>query len=129
MQVIIQCNICYLTGFKEKLATSFSIYKNIPDLLSFDRSEGEITCIHGIRVLSMALIILGNSFLYTSLSLTGAPVTGNILLVCHLVFSITYKHDSVVLSFIFCIAFCMIVLFCIISRWQLILEYSLERCN
>ncbi|KAK3104354.1 hypothetical protein FSP39_000152 [Pinctada imbricata] len=66
-------------GFKRQILKSFSLYKNVPSTLSFDREEGEVTCIHGIRVMSLALIVLGNSFLYVSLPLTGSPVSANLL--------------------------------------------------
>ncbi|XP_078335726.1 O-acyltransferase like protein-like isoform X2 [Crassostrea virginica] len=67
-------------GWGERLVNIFSLYQNIPDVLSFDdHDDDSIGCVHGIRVLSLAWLVLGNSFLYAALSITSAPVTGNLL--------------------------------------------------
>ncbi|XP_056006339.1 nose resistant to fluoxetine protein 6-like isoform X2 [Ostrea edulis] len=66
-------------GFMEKLTKAFSLYQNIPDVMSFDQPKDSIQCVYGIRFFSLAWIVLGNSFLYAALSLTKAPVTGNLL--------------------------------------------------
>lgn len=67
---------CY-SGWGERLVNIFSLYQNIPDVLSFDdHDDDSIGCVHGIRVLSLAWLVLGNSFLYAALSITSAPVTG-----------------------------------------------------
>lgn len=64
------------SGWKQGVAKAFSLYQNIPDVLSFDHDQDSILCVHGIRFLSLAWLVLGNSFLFTALSLTKAPVTG-----------------------------------------------------
>lgn len=67
------------SGWKQGVAKAFSLYQNIPDVLSFDHDQDSIQCVHGIRFLSLAWLVLGNSFLFAALSLTKAPVTGNLL--------------------------------------------------
>lgn len=64
------------SGWKQGVAKAFSLYQNIPDVLSFDHDQDSIQCVHGIRFLSLAWLVLGNSFLFAALSLTKAPVTG-----------------------------------------------------
>ena len=76
--VNVNCYIIYCySGWGERLVNIFSLYQNIPDVLSFDdHDDDSIGCVHGIRVLSLAWLVLGNSFLYAALSITSAPVTG-----------------------------------------------------
>lgn len=64
------------SGWKQGVAKAFSLYQNVPDVLSFDHDQDSIQCVHGIRFLSLAWLVLGNSFLFAALSLTKAPVTG-----------------------------------------------------
>ncbi|XP_062582716.1 O-acyltransferase like protein-like [Saccostrea cucullata] len=66
-------------GAKEGVTKSFSLYQNLPDVLSFDHPKDSIQCLHGIRFLSLAWLVLGDTFLYAALSLNKSPVTGNLL--------------------------------------------------
>ncbi|XP_061196927.1 nose resistant to fluoxetine protein 6-like [Saccostrea echinata] len=66
-------------GFKEGVTKTFSLCQNLPDILSFDHPKDSIQCIHGLRFLSLAWLVLGDSFLYAALSITKSPLTGNLL--------------------------------------------------
>lgn len=45
------------------VCTSFSLYQNVPALLSFDHPRGSFQCLNGIRFLSFAWIVLGHTSL------------------------------------------------------------------
>ena len=47
-----------------KALVAFSVYTNGSKLLSTSQPAGSITCIHGIRFLSMTWVVLGHGFLY-----------------------------------------------------------------
>nr|KAG5705121.1 hypothetical protein BaRGS_030838 [Batillaria attramentaria] len=50
-----------------KLARCFSLYSNLPKLLDTSSAGTEITCLHGIRVISCAWVILVNTVFYKAL--------------------------------------------------------------
>ena len=47
-----------------KILQAFSVYTNGSKLLSTGQPAGSITCIHGIRFLSMTWVVLGHGFLF-----------------------------------------------------------------
>lgn len=49
-------------GITGKILMSFSIYTNGKKILTTDQPKGSLTCIHGIRFLSMTWVILGHSY-------------------------------------------------------------------
>ncbi|PVD22480.1 hypothetical protein C0Q70_18294 [Pomacea canaliculata] len=51
-------------GFVSKFLIAFSIYTNGSKLLSTRQPPGSLTCIHGIRFLSMTWVVLGHSFMF-----------------------------------------------------------------
>ena len=61
-------------GISRKLARSFSIFTNLPAVLRTDGRELEITCMYGLRVLSISWVVLANTYLYTAQSLAEVPV-------------------------------------------------------
>ncbi|KAL4221456.1 hypothetical protein ACF0H5_019713 [Mactra antiquata] len=67
-----------LDGHEEKtiysVLRSFSIFTNIPSALSTDTKVHDIPCLYGLRVISIMLIVLGNTFLYVAQSLSEVPV-------------------------------------------------------
>lgn len=52
----------FSAGAKNSLLTSFSVYTNGKKLLSTKRRPGTITCLDGIRFLSICWIIFGHTF-------------------------------------------------------------------
>ncbi|XP_046563521.1 nose resistant to fluoxetine protein 6-like [Haliotis rubra] len=54
-------NTTYNDSFGRQLLLAFSITRNAEKILSSASVEGNLGCIHGIRVLSMAWVILGHS--------------------------------------------------------------------
>ncbi|XP_046563547.1 nose resistant to fluoxetine protein 6-like [Haliotis rubra] len=56
------------SGLGRQLLLSFSISRNTEKILSTRTGDGNLGCIHGIRVLSMAWVILGHSMTWDSLS-------------------------------------------------------------
>ena len=57
-----------------KALVAFSVYTNGSKLLSTSQPAGSITCIHGIRFLSMTWVVLGHGFLYPQ-QLSGESVS------------------------------------------------------
>ncbi|XP_071103042.1 O-acyltransferase like protein-like [Haliotis cracherodii] len=55
-------------GLGRQLLLSFSISRNTEKILNTRTGDGNLGCIHGIRVLSMAWVILGHSMTWDSLS-------------------------------------------------------------
>ncbi|XP_067686889.1 O-acyltransferase like protein-like [Haliotis asinina] len=55
-------------GFGRQLLLSFSVRRNTEKILSTRTGDANLGCIHGIRVLSMAWVILGHSMTWDSLS-------------------------------------------------------------
>ncbi|XP_076454789.1 nose resistant to fluoxetine protein 6-like [Babylonia areolata] len=51
-------------GTCSKLLMSFSVYTNAVKLLSTDQPAGSLTCVHGIRFLSMTWVVLGHAFAF-----------------------------------------------------------------
>ncbi|XP_013404099.1 nose resistant to fluoxetine protein 6 [Lingula anatina] len=47
-----------------RLLTSFSLYSSLPRLLDTHQGRGAITCLNGIRVLSIGWVVLGHSYSY-----------------------------------------------------------------
>ncbi|KAL8559329.1 hypothetical protein ACOMHN_060019 [Nucella lapillus] len=58
-------------GLGSKLLLSFSVLKNGSKVLSFQRNQTDISCLHGIRVLSITWVVLGHSYAMLD------PATGN----------------------------------------------------
>ncbi|XP_019643423.1 PREDICTED: nose resistant to fluoxetine protein 6-like [Branchiostoma belcheri] len=54
-----------------RLLLCFSPYTNIGKLLSTNQAPGAVTCLHGMRFISMSWVILGHTFAFAS------PVTDN----------------------------------------------------
>ncbi|XP_067686795.1 nose resistant to fluoxetine protein 6-like [Haliotis asinina] len=57
-------------SFGRQLLLAFSITRNAEKILSVTSGEGNLGCIHGIRVLSMAWVILGHSLSWSTLITT-----------------------------------------------------------
>ncbi|KAK7495799.1 hypothetical protein BaRGS_00013019 [Batillaria attramentaria] len=51
-------------GVAMKVFLSFSVYTNGAKLLSTKQASGSLSCIHGIRFLSMTWVVLGHAFLF-----------------------------------------------------------------
>ncbi|XP_025084471.1 O-acyltransferase like protein-like isoform X1 [Pomacea canaliculata] len=49
-------------GLCSKLLLSFSVLENGKKLLSFERGQGDLSCLHGIRVITITWVILGHCF-------------------------------------------------------------------
>eukprot|EP00040_Diaphanoeca_grandis_P032699 m.198847 g.198847 ORF g.198847 m.198847 type:complete len:870 (+) comp32710_c0_seq1:294-2903(+) len=56
----------------------FSMYRNLPKLLSTKKAAGSIDCFNGLRVISMLWVILGHIFLFGGFE---SPLSANPLLV------------------------------------------------
>ena len=54
--------------FLHDFVQSFSLYKTVPAILSTSQPSSAITCINGMRVISMFWVILGHTFLFPILS-------------------------------------------------------------
>ena len=53
--------------FGIKLLLSFSLYSNFNDIMSSNTGgKDTLTCLHGIRFISMTWVVLGHNFLYMS---------------------------------------------------------------
>ncbi|XP_046563545.1 nose resistant to fluoxetine protein 6-like [Haliotis rubra] len=63
-------NTAYNDSFGRQLLLAFSITRNAEKILSSASGEGNLGCIHGIRVLSMAWVILGHSLSMSTLTTT-----------------------------------------------------------
>ncbi|PVD22481.1 hypothetical protein C0Q70_18295 [Pomacea canaliculata] len=59
-------------GVVSRFLIAFSIYTNCSKLLSTRQPPGSLTCIHGIRFLSMTWVVLGHSFLFAMSSAENA---------------------------------------------------------
>ena len=57
-------------SFCVKISQCFSIYKNFKKIFHVSNDENQLSCLHGIRVLSLAWVILGHSYVFV-VSLTG----------------------------------------------------------
>ncbi|WAR14883.1 NRF6-like protein, partial [Mya arenaria] len=57
----------------------FSVYTNAPKLLSAHTGSGAITCVHGIRFLSLTWVILGHTYNYGILSQDETFTADNLL--------------------------------------------------
>ncbi|KAK7482994.1 hypothetical protein BaRGS_00025771, partial [Batillaria attramentaria] len=62
-------------GVCSRLLLSFSVLKNGSKLLSCHQTQGELSCLHGIRVLSITWVVLGHAF--TMQAAAGIGVLGN----------------------------------------------------
>ncbi|XP_064599253.1 O-acyltransferase like protein-like [Liolophura sinensis] len=62
-----------------RIFTSFSIVSNVPKVLAASHSKGSITCIHGIRYLSMAWIMLCHTFYFGIFSISDNQTAENML--------------------------------------------------
>ena len=51
-------------GICIELFFSFSLVRNVPKLLNTTRTARNVSCLHGIRTLSMMWIILGHCYVY-----------------------------------------------------------------
>ncbi|XP_029644314.1 nose resistant to fluoxetine protein 6-like [Octopus sinensis] len=58
-----------------KFLLTFSVYKNAKKLLSTNQPDGTLTCIHGIRFLSMTWVILGHTYIF------GMPIWRNLTII------------------------------------------------
>ncbi|XP_060562019.1 O-acyltransferase like protein-like [Ruditapes philippinarum] len=52
----------YKPGILGKLLLSFSVYTNAPKILNTSQPKGTLTCVNGIRFLSMTWVILGHTY-------------------------------------------------------------------
>ncbi|XP_052213782.1 O-acyltransferase like protein-like isoform X5 [Dreissena polymorpha] len=62
-----------------KLLRSFSVFTNMAAIFNSESQPGDITCLYGIRVLSMFWIVLGNTYLYTTQSVSDVPVAVDLM--------------------------------------------------
>jgi hypothetical protein len=49
---------------------SFSAYTNIIKIFKIEKNEGQLECLHGIRFFSMAWVVLGHTYAFSS-AITG----------------------------------------------------------
>ncbi|XP_052820241.1 uncharacterized protein LOC128246073 [Mya arenaria] len=63
----------------ERIFMCFSVYTNAPKLLSAHTGSGAITCVHGIRFLSLTWVILGHTYNYGILSQDETFTADNLL--------------------------------------------------
>ncbi|GAB1599304.1 nose resistant to fluoxetine protein 6-like [Argonauta hians] len=68
-------------GVLVKLLLCFSVYTNGRKLLKTEQAKGTLTCIHGIRFLSLTWVILGHTFVFgisvfRNISLVGEDMNG-----------------------------------------------------
>lgn len=66
-------------SFLARFFTCFSLYTNIPKLLNAKSTAGSITCIHGIRFLSLTWVVLGHTYNYGIISQDETFTTDNLL--------------------------------------------------
>jgi hypothetical protein len=52
----------HISGILGKLLLSFSVYTNAPKILNTSQPKGTLTCVNGIRFLSMTWVILGHTY-------------------------------------------------------------------
>jgi len=62
MIVIVMCS--YSLGILGQLLLSFSVYTNVPKILSTRQGTGTLTAVNGIRFISMTWVILGHTFAF-----------------------------------------------------------------
>ncbi|CAH1788359.1 unnamed protein product [Owenia fusiformis] len=60
-----------------KIVTSFSVYTNLPKVLNTSQGKGTLTCLNGVRFLSMSWVILGHTYIMGFI-LPAGPTTQNI---------------------------------------------------
>lgn len=56
----------FCLGLVRRIVGSFSLFTNLKTTLSFDRNPDDISCLHGLRFLSILLITVGNAYLYNA---------------------------------------------------------------
>lgn len=65
IQILEISTSCYailtILGILGKLLLSFSVYSNAPKILNTNQPKGTLTCVNGIRFLSMTWVILGHT--------------------------------------------------------------------
>ncbi len=61
-----------------ELITAFSLFKTVPTILSTKQPPAAITCVHGMRVISMCWVILGHTHAW-ALTESGLSNTGYVL--------------------------------------------------
>ncbi|WAR14840.1 NRF6-like protein [Mya arenaria] len=66
-------------GLVRKLLRSFSIFTNLPAVMSTEVKNFDISCLYGIRVITMTWIVLGNTYLYTAQSVAEVPVAADLM--------------------------------------------------
>ena len=69
LNIVYSYGLCMLTGLAAKILLCFSLYTNGGKILSTEQPPGAITCLHGIRFLSMTWVILGHSGAFSVLLL------------------------------------------------------------
>ena len=60
-----------IVGTLKKVFLTFSLYSNTSALLNTEQQASNITCIHGIRFLSMTWIVIGHTTVYYCIRLLG----------------------------------------------------------
>ncbi|WAR14881.1 NRF6-like protein [Mya arenaria] len=63
----------------ERMLICFSVYTNAPKLLNAHTGRDAITCVHGIRFLSLTWVIIGHTYSYGILSQDETFTTDNLL--------------------------------------------------
>lgn len=54
----------YQPGIPGRLLLSFSVYSNAPKILNTSQPKGTLTCVNGIRFLSISWVILGHTYAF-----------------------------------------------------------------
>ena len=57
-----RCCCSLSTGLAEKTLLCFSLYQNVPLIVSARQSPNAISCLNGIRFIAMVCVILGHSY-------------------------------------------------------------------
>ena len=71
---------CIYSEVLSKIMRSFSVFTNLASVMSTETKQDSIACLHGVRVLTMLWIVLGNTYLYMTQSIADVPVAGTTLL-------------------------------------------------
>ena len=71
MMAYVLSSSCMIAGKLKKVFLSFSLYSNTSALLDSEQQPSDITCIHGIRFLSMTWIVIGHTTVYYCIRLLG----------------------------------------------------------
>lgn len=69
MTQIFLCNIISEPSQCHNLLISFSIWTNTKNLFKINRNSNSLTCLHGLRSISLLWVIIGHRFMITTYSL------------------------------------------------------------